>query len=49
MLHSLAVAGGRFFDFMGLASGSEAQYKKYKQHEITNGRLAMTAAVGEQR
>jgi light-harvesting complex I chlorophyll a/b binding protein 5 len=38
--------GGRFFDPMGLSRGSEAQYKKYKENEIKNGRLAMVAMLG---
>jgi light-harvesting complex I chlorophyll a/b binding protein 5 len=38
--------GGRFFDPMGLSRGSDAQYKKYKENEIKNGRLAMVAMLG---
>lgn len=36
--------GGRFFDPLGMANGP--LYRKYKENEITNGRLAMTAFVG---
>ncbi|GAX82042.1 hypothetical protein CEUSTIGMA_g9470.t1 [Chlamydomonas eustigma] len=36
--------GGRFFDPMGMAEGPK--YAEYKQKEITNGRLAMTAFAG---
>lgn len=38
--------GGRFFDPMGLSRGSDAQYKKYKENEVKNGRLAMVAMLG---
>jgi hypothetical protein len=39
-------AGGRLFDPIGFSRGSEAMYKKYKQNEIVNGRLAMVANLG---
>jgi light-harvesting complex I chlorophyll a/b binding protein 5 len=39
-------AGGKFFDPIGFSRGNEAMYKKYKQNEITNGRLAMVANLG---
>jgi light-harvesting complex I chlorophyll a/b binding protein 5 len=38
--------GGRFFDPIGFSRGDEALYKKYKQNEIVNGRLAMVAMLG---
>eukprot|EP00775_Hariotina_reticulata_P005979 gene5979-6218_t len=38
--------GGRFFDPIGFSRGDEAMYKKYKQNEIVNGRLAMVANLG---
>lgn len=38
--------GGKWFDFMGLSKGDPALYKKYKQSEVINGRLAMTACLG---
>jgi light-harvesting complex I chlorophyll a/b binding protein 5 len=38
--------GGKFFDPIGFSRGDEAMYKKYKQNEITNGRLAMVANLG---
>jgi hypothetical protein len=38
--------GGRWFDPFGLSRGSEAQYKRYKENEIKNGRLAMVAMLG---
>ncbi|WIA36289.1 hypothetical protein OEZ86_007615 [Tetradesmus obliquus] len=38
--------GGRLFDPIGFSRGSEAMYKKYKQNEIVNGRLAMVANLG---
>jgi len=37
---------GGYFDFLGMAKGDQAMYKKYKQNEVTNGRLAMFAFVG---
>jgi hypothetical protein len=40
------MAGGRFFDPIGFSRGDEALYKKYKQNEIVNGRLAMVAMLG---
>jgi hypothetical protein len=40
----LQYTGGRFFDPMGMAEGPK--YAEYKQKEITNGRLAMTAFAG---
>jgi len=39
-------AGGRFFDPFGLSRGDPALYKKYKEAEIKNGRLAMVAMLG---
>ena len=42
----LLLAGGRLFDPVGFSRGDEAMYKKYKQNEITNGRLAMVANLG---
>jgi hypothetical protein len=39
-------AGGKFFDPIGFSRGDAAMYKKYKQNEITNGRLAMVANLG---
>lgn len=44
-LHA-AAAGGKFFDPIGFSRGDAAMYKKYKQNEITNGRLAMVANLG---
>jgi len=38
--------GGRFFDPIGFSRGDPAMYKKYKQNEVTNGRLAMVANLG---
>lgn len=38
--------GGRFFDPLGLARGTEEQTKQYKLKEIKNGRLAMIAFLG---
>ncbi|KAF8055753.1 PF20 [Scenedesmus sp. PABB004] len=38
--------GGRLFDPIGFSRGDEAIYKKYKQNEIVNGRLAMVANLG---
>jgi hypothetical protein len=38
--------GGRLFDPIGFSRGSEEMYKKYKQNEIVNGRLAMVANLG---
>eukprot|EP00878_Enallax_costatus_P000086 GHUV01000114.1.p1 GENE.GHUV01000114.1~~GHUV01000114.1.p1 ORF type:complete len:253 (+),score=67.69 GHUV01000114.1:66-824(+) len=38
--------GGRLFDPIGFSRGDEAMYKKYKQNEIVNGRLAMVANLG---
>jgi len=38
--------GGRFFDPMGMSRGSEAQFAKYKENEVKNGRLAMVAMLG---
>jgi light-harvesting complex I chlorophyll a/b binding protein 5 len=38
--------GGRLFDPIGFSRGDAAQYKKYKQNEITNARLAMVANLG---
>lgn len=38
--------GGKFFDPIGFSRGDEAMYKKYKQNEVTNGRLAMVANLG---
>ena len=38
--------GGKWFDPFGLSRGTEAQYQKYKENEIKNGRLAMVAMLG---
>lgn len=38
--------GGRFFDPIGFSRGDAAMYAKYKQNEVTNGRLAMVANLG---
>lgn len=38
--------GGKYFDPIGFSRGDEAMYKKYKQNEIVNGRLAMVANLG---
>lgn len=38
--------GGPWFDPLGMANGSEEQYKRYKTAEVKNGRLAMVALVG---
>jgi hypothetical protein len=38
--------GGKYFDPIGFSRGDAAMYKKYKQNEITNGRLAMVANLG---
>lgn len=45
-LVSINRPGGRFFDPIGFSRGDEAMYKKYKQNEIVNGRLAMVANLG---
>lgn len=42
----MTCAGGKFFDPIGFSRGDEAMYRKYKQNEITNGRLAMVANLG---
>ena len=39
-------AGGPLFDPLGLAGAEASIYKKYKQSEVVNGRLAMVAIVG---
>jgi hypothetical protein len=38
--------GGKYFDPLGFSRGDAAMYAKYKQNEVTNGRLAMVAFVG---
>lgn len=38
--------GGRFFNFMGLAEGSEEEKKRMRTREINNARLAMVAMLG---
>jgi len=38
--------GGKYFDPFGLSRGDPALYKKYKENEVRNGRLAMVANLG---
>jgi len=38
--------GGKYFDPFGLSRGDPALYRKYKENEIRNGRLAMVAMLG---
>ena len=40
----ILVPGGRYFDPFGMAEGPK--YATYKENEIKNGRLAMTAFLG---
>lgn len=38
--------GGKFFDPMGFSRGSAESFAKWKNRELTNGRLAMMAMLG---